>query len=157
MMGRANRAVGTLVLDKSFPAPVGRIRRRTGLSTKDQMDRLKSCLQELWSQGRTEEINLFRDKKIDSSRVVRLVEFRERLDPNEELLQSPLFSTVQEWLEDHYSNLRTKTMVSENLKKMKELTPGEPTVSEIPQVLEDYKKSCRKRNVRQPFIHSRSL
>lgn len=75
-MGKKTKEIGSKVLDKTFPDPVGRIRKRTGLVTKDQLERLKSSLQELWSQGRTEELILYRDGKIDTSRVIRLIEQR---------------------------------------------------------------------------------
>ena len=108
---KRKKEVGSKVIDKTFPQPIGRIRKRTGLVTKDQLDRLKTCLQELWSQGRTEELVLYRDGKIDSSRIIRLVELRETIDPNEEFLNSPLFPTLEGWMERWYLNPRTKNDV----------------------------------------------
>lgn len=156
-MVRPKKTKGSLVVDKSFPSPVGRIRRRTGLVTKDQMSRLRSCLQELWSRGRTTELILFRDRKIDSSRVVQLVGFPERLDPDTEFLQKPLFETLEPWMEGWYTNPGTRFVYLHQLKRLRDETHGEPLVSDLPRVLEDYKRSCRNRGVTEPFIQIRQI
>jgi integrase len=150
-VGRKKKEVGSKVIDKTFPNPVGRIRKRTGLVTKDQLDRLKSSLQELWSQGRTEELILYRDGTIDTSRVIRLVEFRETVDPDEEFLNEPLFPTLREWMDNRYLNPRTKRTYDNYFSRFREETKGDPTVRDIPKLLENYKRFCRQSNVRSPF------
>ena len=150
-MGKKTKEIGSKVLDKTFPDPVGRIRKRTGLVTKDQLERLKSTLQELWSQGRTEELILYRDGKIDTSRVIRLIELRERLDPDEEFLSQPLFPSLESWMDDWYSNPRTKRTNENFRNRLRDETDGEPFVRDIPRVLKNYKRVCRQRNVRRPF------
>jgi integrase len=150
-LGRQKREIGSKVLDKTFPEPVGRIRKRTGLVTKDQVERLKSCLQELWSQGRTDELILYRDGKIDSSRVVRLVEFRESIDPDEEFLNQPLFPTLEEWMEGWYTNPRTRKTNQSYFRRCRDQTKGSPLVRDIPKVLDSYKRVCLKTGVRNPF------
>jgi len=148
---KRKKEVGSKVIDKTFPQPIGRIRKRTGLVTKDQLDRLKTCLQELWSQGRTEELVLYRDGKIDSSRIIRLVELRETIDPNEEFLNSPLFPTLEGWMEGWYLNPRTKKTNENYLKRFRDETKGDPMVRDIPKLLENYKRFCRQNGVRSPF------
>ena len=70
-MGKKSR--GSIVIDKTFSHPVGRIYRRSGLSDDDQFQYLKSCIQKLWSMSRHEDLIRYRDRKIDSSDIVRMV------------------------------------------------------------------------------------
>ncbi len=121
------------------------------------MDRLKSCLQELWSQGRTEELILYRDGKIDSSRVIRLVDFRETIDPDEDFLSEPLFPTLEEWMDEWYTNPRTRRTNQNYFSRLRDETKGDPLVREIPKVLESYKRVCRQNDVRRPFSQIRII
>ena len=157
VVGRPKKTKGTLLIEKTFPSPVGKIRRRSGLVTKDQLDRLKSSLQELWSSGRIEELVRFRDGRIDSSRIVQFVETGTRLGSDEDFLDQLLFPTLREWTEDWYNNDRTRSMLMSQIDRLEQDTRGTPHVRDLPKVVESYRRSNLKRGVTSPFISIRNL
>lgn len=155
-MGKKSR--GSIVIDKTFSHPVGRIYRRSGLSDDDQFQYLKSCIQKLWSMGRHEDLIRYRDRKIDSSDIVRMVDRNEIYDPDSEFLNSSLMETLDEWVHQRFVNKTTlKNRVGFMSNIPTKLGRDDFLVRDIPEVLKGLKKYHLGRSTPEGFSQTRTL
>jgi hypothetical protein len=139
--------MGSLILDKKFGSEIGHIRKRTGLKNKSDLEFLKICLDQLFTQGRFAEIASYRDGKISSGHVVRLAGLKEQ-NEDHALLVKPLWSSLTEWMDSHYSNSRTRSNRLGVLSVAKKKVDfPEALVGDLPPILTKYKQI--ERNARQ--------
>ena len=90
--------VGSYILQKSFPLPVGRIRKSTGIYEIDRFDDLKRCVRELWERGRTDDLIKLKEGKISCIQLLTAWNDRTLFQQDWDTIQQPLWNSFHKWL-----------------------------------------------------------
>jgi len=148
-----------LILDKTLPPPIGRIRLRIGSKDKEFLAEVRKAVQWAYENGRWEELKRLKEKKIHPALIVKMRSTNAEILDNEDfaLREQNLWSSLGKFLHtNHYAD-RTLSVYAAVVNRMQRHHGKDRNVNEIARVLEREKQRMDKEGIRNGFASVRFL
>jgi len=157
--GYTKPSVGTFVVDRRFPSPIGRIKKSSGMTNERRFTQLLASLDSVWEKGRTQDLLALKEGSVSPVEFLAAFEDGAMRGEDWNLLTQDLSTALHDWLE-HADIAKTtyngyKCCIKQLLKSGDE--GKKYTVGNLSRFLNDYRYSCAQLKTHRSFDHARAL
>jgi integrase len=147
---------GTLVIERRFPLPVGKIRRASGTTDPQAFKGVNDMLTAMAESvpPRYDILRAIKEKKIAPMYALSLWRQGELESVASALLLPPLQTSMQTWMEQLEVSKGYKSQIKSTLNALLR-QETEPTVGDLPLLLQRYREECRVKEIPSQFNHAK--
>jgi len=141
-----NKNYGSLILDKKVGEPIGRLRVRIGTKDQEFLEQLKTAIDWLYVNGRWEELQRFKNKKVNAAYLVKV--WSSKLPPIDdtdfELKSRNLWEELEDFIDNNGYADKTARSYQYKVQRMARDFGYTKTVGDISLVLQTEKNRCQR-------------
>ena len=152
-------SVGTYVVDRRFPSPIGRIKKSSGMTSERRFTQLLASLQSVYEKGRTEDLLALKNGIVSPVEFLAAFEDGAMRGEDWNLLTLDLSTALHDWLE-HADLARTTYVGYKNciIQLLRQGDAGQNyTVGNLTRLLSDYRYSCAQLETHRSFDQTRAV
>ena len=159
--------VGSFILQKQLPHPVGKFKVSTGIYDPEDFEELKRCVKDLWSKGKVQDILHLKQRKITSTQLLESWRDNTVYDEDWDLRAKPLFPELERWLgiaeladTTRAQYVRVSNQFRYSLDRETSLYGMNSTdilVSDVPTAMRTYREICGNRKGWHSFNNGRQV